>query len=250
MKTKKIFCLGSMIVFVASAVFADDTNEIKSVEEPSIKEPKTEEPSLEEPAYRPLTIGVEAGTTGVGGAATLRFGGHFGVRAGMNYFSYSYDSTIEGIPYDATFRPMSETVGFNFYPFKKRSFYISAGIFFNQNELTGTSSDTTTPLTIDGITFPAGTVGTLHMKIEQQPVNPYISIGGTFFYFDKKRHWSLSGELGVVYAGEPEVSLTRTGGIANPAIDAAITAEEQELEDYAERYQFYPILKLALNYSF
>jgi hypothetical protein len=202
------------------------------------------------PDYRPFTVTGEAGTTGAGGSFAWRFADHVGVRAGMDYFTYSRNDTIEGIPYSTDARLQSEVLTLNYYPWKKHSFFISLGALFNQNRLTGTSSDLNQPLTISGTTFPQGTVGTVHLRIEQQPVDPYLSFGGNLFYFDHAHHWSLGGELGVFYTGKPKVSLNRTGGVGDAAIDLALQQQKSRVQHYANRYQFWPVLKLAVNYSF
>jgi hypothetical protein len=205
------------------------------------------------PDYRPFTLGLEASTTGFGGAASWRFAEHFGARAGFNYFGYSKNGNeIEGISYNTDLRLMSEPLAVDIYPWAHKTFRVTVGILLNQNQIEGT-----TPPTVPGQTFvPIGDSGTsydlagiggLNMKIEQMAVSPYLSVGASWF-FDKAKHWSLSGELGVAYTGNPDVSLTPgTPGTVNPA---DLASETQQLEDWANKYKFYPILKLSVNYSF
>ena len=101
----------------------------------------------------------------------------------------------------------------------------------------------------DGLTAegtPNG-IGSLNMKVEQQLVSPYLSIGYSY-YFDKARHWSLSGELGVAYTGDPDVTLTTgvPGSVPQPDLDS----EASQIEDTFSKYKFYPILRIGVNYSF
>jgi len=203
-------------------------------------------PEGDEP--RPANVGLEIGTTGPGISASWRFADHFGVRAGFNYFRYEHNDEIEDVEYDATLRLMSEPLTFNFYPWRRSSFFISAGVLFNQNRLTGTGTGQGT-IDLGGTTFPAAAVGTLNLEVEYQPVNPYLSIGGNL-YFDKAKHWSLGAELGVFYQGNSEVDLTRTGGIADPGIDAALANERRQVEDHADKAIFWPVAKISLNFSF
>ena len=199
-------------------------------------------------APRPVNVGLEVGTTGPGISASWRFADHFGVRAGFNYFRYEHNDEIEDVEYDATLRLMSEPLTFNYYPWRRSSFFISAGVLFNQNRLTGTGTGQGT-IDLGGTTFPAAVVGTLNLEVEHQPVNPYLSIGGNL-YFDKAKHWSLGAELGVFYSGNSEVDLTRTGGIPDPSIDAAVENERRQVEDYADKATFWPVAKISLNFSF
>jgi hypothetical protein len=196
----------------------------------------------------PVNAGLEVGTTGPGVSVSWRFADHFGVRGGFNYFRYEHDGEIEDVDYDATLRLMSEPLTFNYYPWKGSSFYISAGVLFNQNRLTGTGTGQGT-IDLGGMTFPAAAVGTLNLEVKYQPVNPYISIGENV-YFDEAKHWSLGVELGVFYQGNSEVDLTRTGGVSDPGIDAAVANERRQVEDYADKAKFWPIAKISLNFSF
>jgi len=196
--------------------------------------------SLERPPYRPLTLSLEAGTTGLGGSVSWRFADHWGVRSGIDYLGLSDSGfVIKDLTYDAKFRIMSEPLTLDIYPWKNHSFHISVGILFNQNQLTGSAVDTRVPPSI---------LGDLNLNVEQQLVNPYLSIGGNFFYFDRAHHCALAGELGVAYTGDPKVSLTSTR--SGPVIDAALRAEEKKIRDFAEKFMWWPVVKLMVNYSF
>lgn len=190
-----------------------------------------------------MTLGVEAGTTGGGGSVSWRFADHWGARSGFDYFEYSDSGyAIKELNYDAKMRLMSEPLTLDIYPWKEHSFRISVGVQFNQNRLTGTAVDT-------GIIIPPAVLGTLNLNLEQQLVNPYLSIGGNFFYFDHAHHWAMGGELGVTYTGDPKVSLTRTGP-PSALLDAALRAEQNRIEDYANQFKWWPVVKLTVSYSF
>jgi hypothetical protein len=87
------------------------------------------------------------------------------------------------------------------------------------------------------------------MKVRQQPVNPYLSIGGNFFYFDHAHHWAMGGELGVAYTGDASASLNRSGP-SNPAIASALQGAKDRLHDYADQFRWWPVVKLGVSYSF
>ena len=164
------------------------------------------------PDYREWTVGAEAGWTGLGGFGSWRFYDYLGVRAGFDYFQWTENNlSIGDFRYSAEARLLSEPLTLDIYPWKKHSFHISIGMLFNQNQLTGTSSGFG-PVTIGGQTFEFADLGVLNLKTQQQPVNPYLSIGGNLFYFDHAHQWGLGGELGVAYTGDATVSLSRSGG--------------------------------------
>ncbi len=204
------------------------------------------------PDYRPFTLSLEASSTGPGVAADWRFAEHFGARAGVNgFFGASIDignRDIEGINYDTKVKLLSEPLALDIYPWKSSTFRITVGIMLNQNEVEGTVPQDpvfgNTFLTIGGTSYDSASIGDLNMKLEQNLVAPYVSIGMSF-HLDKQKHWSLGGELGVAYTGSPDVALSTSSGLV-PQQD--LNAEAQQIEDGA--WKFYPIVKVSLNYSF
>ena len=83
-------------------------------------------------------------------------------------------------------------------------------------------------------------------------MNPYLSIGGNFLYFDHAHHWALGGELGVAYTGDTSVILIRSGpsGPLSSAIDGAAGREQQKAQAWANQLKWMPVVKLMVTYSF
>jgi hypothetical protein len=90
--------------------------------------------------YQPLSLTVEAGTTGLGGSLSWRFSDHLGIRGGGNYFSYDHSDEIEGGTYDANIKLQSFPIGLDLFTSKNSTFRITIGALINQNELTGIQS--------------------------------------------------------------------------------------------------------------
>ena len=209
--------------------------------------------SSSRPPYQPWTVGAEVGTPGIGGFGSWRFSDHLGVRTGFDYFQWTEKNlSIGDFRYSAKLRLMSEPLTLDIYPWQKHSFHVSVGVMFNQNQLTGTSSGFG-PVTIGGQTFEFSDIGVLNLKVQQQVVDPYLSIGGNFFYFDHAHHWALGGELGVAYTGDSNVSLTSSGrfsGGSHDAINSALSQEKQKAQDWADQFKWFPVVKLMVTYSF
>ena len=203
----------------------------------------------ERPDYWPWTVGIEGGTEAIVGMfGKWRFSDHVGARLAVDVTQFSESSVgIHDIHYDATVRLLSEPLTLDIYPWKKHSCYVSFGWMFNQNQLSGSASDQGT-IIIDGRPFPTDQVGSLNLRIRQQPVNPYLSIGGNFLYLDHAHHWALGGELGVAYTGDPQVSLTRTGP-PSAVIDAAVSAAQTQVQHYADQFRWNPLAKISLSFS-
>ncbi len=204
--------------------------------------------SLEPPPYRPWTIGIGAGTDGlIGAGVSWRFSDHFGARLGIGYAEASWNQLeISGINYDAELQLLAEPLTLDYYPWKKHSFRLSVGVMFNQNELSGTVSESGT-IIIDGVPIQVEP-RSLSMSVKQQPVNLYLSVGGNLFYFDRAHRWALAGELGVAFTGDSRISVDRTG--TSIIGDEVVAKLQDELQEYADQYTWWPIAKLGLTFSF
>jgi hypothetical protein len=189
--------------------------------------------------YHPFSISAEVGTTGAGGSVGWRFSNLLGVHAGADYFSYSGSVKIQDVTYYAKAEPLNESVVLDLYPWKRHSFHVSLGILVDQSELTGRASGV---YALNGNFY----TGTLDLSIKGQPVAPYLSIGGNFFYFDHAHHWAMFGELGIAYVGTAQVSLTAS----DPAAALAAANQKHKIEDSRNNFPFWPILKLGVTYSF
>jgi hypothetical protein len=198
-------------------------------------------------SLRRVSLSLDAGTTGTGGAVWWRMVDHFGVHGGVDYFPYAYDGVIKGIPYDSHLQMLSETVTADYFPWQKHSFYISAGAVFNQLRLSGQSQPTSGTITIGNTTYPANDIGIANLLIRQQPVAPYLGIGGNLLTFDKEKHWAIGAELGAYYAGDAKVDFSTTSGLVSAS---DIAAEKSKIKEYADDARIWPVAKLSLKYAF
>jgi hypothetical protein len=200
----------------------------------------------------PYSIGLEGGTTGLGGNLGWRFANHFGVGTGFDYFSYSYDGRIKDDHYDLKLRLISEPLNLQVYPWTRSSFRIDLGILFNENTLNGNA--TANPG--QTINLPAASGpndrfpnATLSASYKPDVVDPYVGIGGNL-YFDKAHHWSLMGALGVAYTGDGTVNLSGSASQDNKTFQNDILRERSKLQSYAREIPVWPVIKIGLTYSF
>jgi hypothetical protein len=203
----------------------------------------------EEPHFRPFTLSLEAGTTGLGGAVHWRFMNYLGIGAGFSGLSLGMGEVEgEGTQFDADLRLQVAPITVDFYPFKKKSFRISAGIAFNGNEITSNTTYTEDQEIGDGVYTP-DQIGTLSLDAELgNTVVPYLGVGGTLFYFDEAHRWSLGWELGVLFSGSPDVSLRSSA--STPGLEADLEKERQSLEDDLDALTIYPVAKIAISFAF
>jgi hypothetical protein len=196
-----------------------------------------------EAAYHPFTISPEVGTTGAGATLGWRFMDHFGVRAGMDYFQYSYSGNVKDAQYNLKFRLMSESVALDLFPSKNSSFHLSLGALINQNQFTGADGSAEN-ITINGNDYSVP-AGALSLKLKQPSALPYASLGGSI-YLGRAHHWALGGELGAAY-GRWNASFTDSSGTIS-ASDKAY--EQNKVQNAVNKFPVWPIIKLSVNYSF
>src|ERR1017187_6592308 len=118
MKTTKLYIYTAGLIACTGAAFtatAETTNNVTEL--------------ASRPDYREWTVGVEAGSTGAGVFGSWRFYDYLGVRAGFDYFQWTENNlSIAGFWYCTKRRFMSERLARDIYPWKARSFHISAGV--------------------------------------------------------------------------------------------------------------------------
>ena len=210
----------------------------------------TAEAGAVEPAAgtdRRLFIGPSVSTLGLGGEVGYRFNDYLTLRGGGNAFEYGYDDEIDGVDYDIDLGLASAGLVVDVHPFRG-GFHLSAGARWNGNgaDLDGRPAG---PLTIGGTTYAPDEIGRLTGEAEFDSFAPYLGIGYTFVLLDGR--FSLALDAGALYQGDPDVDLEATGPIASdPAFQADLEEQREEVEDALEFLRFYPVAALALRYHF
>ena len=197
-------------------------------------------------------VGVKAGTLGVGVEGRWSPLPWLDLRLGANRYDYDATGAQAGIDYDATLALDTYFLTGNF-RFPLSPFRITAGAYSNGNELQMMSQDTLgADFIIGGIPFSSADVGALQSVTSFEGTAPYLGAGFDFEIFGKV---GLNFDFGVLWQGEPSVSLIATGlETAPPQIQAllvpALEAERLELEDEVSNYKAWPVLSLSFVYNF
>jgi len=193
-----------------------------------------------------LWLGFKAGTLGLGLEATWRPLPWFDIRAGANSFDYDDDGSQAGVNYNATLHLETYYATLNF-RFPLSPFRVTAGAFSNGNELQMVSMDSPS-FDIGGVPFTQDEVGTLRSTTFFEDVAPYLGFGYDFNVFGKV---GLNLDIGVLWQGEPSVTLTADGLLASdPTFMAALEAERLEIEAEFEDFKAFPVLSLGFSFNF
>ncbi|HJT60400.1 MAG TPA: hypothetical protein VJ797_01885 [Burkholderiales bacterium] len=185
-------------------------------------------------------VGVRAGTTGVG----VDLGGDvlptLGWRLGVSGMNVNTHVDTNDVRYDAKAKVLTGSLLLDWSPLGP--FRISGGFMPNRNkiDLAGQPSG--------GGSFPAGTSLTGDVKPERS-FAPYLGVGygnvwtrGVNFYFD----------LGVMFQGTPQVSLSVNCGPSEGTAQCTtarneVEAERQRVQDKVDKYKYYPVANIGLT---
>ena len=193
-----------------------------------------------------LGVGVKAGTLGLGIEGRWSPLPYMDVRVGGNAYEYDETGSQAGVNYDAVLNLD------NFYAtanlrFPLSPFRVTAGAYSNGNELELVSADNAT-FFIGDDEYSAAGVGTLRSVTSFSSTSPYLGVGYDFSLFGKL---GLNLDFGVLWQGEPEVTLTATGPLANDStFMAELEKERAQLEDEMSDYKAWPVVSLGFFYNF
>ena len=198
-----------------------------------------------------IGVGAFVGTTGAGAEMTVHLMPFVNVRAGVQGFNYSTDMTPDDIRYDADMEFFSESLILDYHPLGG-GLRLSAGVFFNQDSIDITAKPTSSTYTVNGVRFPASTIGTLEGEIEYKPYSTYLGVGwGNAGDNDLLSDLGLQLDLGVQFKGSPDVKLAATGTLKDdPTFQTALENERRDIEDEVKNYEYYPVVRLGLTYNF
>ena len=198
------------------------------------------------------SIGLRAGTLGGGVELAHAFTETLGFRLAANGLNYNTTETYESVNYDAKLKLATGQLLLDWFPFSN-NFRISAGAMYNGNKLTldGIPSPGGT-FTINGISYPTSEVSALNGTVGFKKAAPYVGLG---YGRPVGKGLLFTADLGVLFQGAPQSTLTATCAAGTPAltcsqIQSSVAAEQAQLNDDMSKYQYYPVLSIGLAYVF
>lgn len=191
-------------------------------------------------------VGIKAGTLGLGLEARWSGLPWIDFRIGANGYTYADDGRQANVVYDADLELETIYLTGNFH-FPLSPFRITVGAFANGNEFNMVSAEPG-DFNIGGDFYTAAETGTLSSTTSFGSTAPYAGLGFDFELFGKA---GLNFDLGVLWQGEPEVSLIADGTLFDdPTFMASLENERLELEDDMSDFKAYPVISLSFVYNF
>lgn len=202
--------------------------------------------------YADYGVGIKAGTLGIGIEGRWKALPWFDVRMGMNSYEYDDSGSRAGINYDATFSLDSLYATGNIH-FPLSPLRVTAGFFANGNEFGLVSTETNgAQIFIGEQAFDLADVGTLRSVTSFESTAPYLGVG---FDFEVLRKVGFNIDFGVLWQGDPSVSLQASGLESAPSavrdqLRSALDVESVELEEEMSDFKAWPVISLGFNYNF
>jgi hypothetical protein len=195
-----------------------------------------------------VSAGLRIGTLGVGLEAAKLLVPHVGVRANINFGSFSRERDQTDITYDFELKLKAFSALVDFFPGSRGSFHLTGGLTTNPMKvtLTGKPSSAGT-YDINGNTYTSAQVGVLTGKGEFKSAAPYLGLG--FGTPAKKGRIEFLFDLGTVI-GKPKVTLARTGGTPNAALDQDIQDQQVKTQKDLNDIKVYPVIEFGLAVRF
>lgn len=196
-----------------------------------------------------VALGAKAGTTGVGGEITYDLAPGVNLRSGYNSMTYAGDAGRGGIDYDYRLKLSSVPILLDVHPIPMFGLRLTAGAMLNNNRITAVSK-ASSGYDVGGTTYTPDQVGTISGKADFNTLSPYAGIGwnGPLFI---GLPLAITFDAGILFQGEPNVSLQASGPIAGDGKFMADLAEEEaQIKDKIDSLKYYPVVSIGVAFKF
>lgn len=191
---------------------------------------------------------VSAGTLGIG----LEIGHTLPVlnltgRVAWNGFAWDHSDTVDGNRYDAEIGLNNATLLFDWRPWGKIT-HVTAGMVYNANSISYTASPAAT-YEIGSMVFAGDQVGQVSGDVSF--ADKFVPYAGLGWNIPVAPRTALSLELGVMFQGEPQLSLQADGPLASDeAFQSELERERRNAEEELSSLEYYPVVSLGIQRRF
>ncbi|AUD04351.1 hypothetical protein CWM47_22405 [Spirosoma pollinicola] len=189
---------------------------------------------------------MHAGTAGIGVDISKSIFRQLSIRAGANLFTYNgnlksgKDSDDLQIGFDYTVKLSSFNLLLDYYPIKRAGFRLTAGAYYNQNQISFFGKPTK-DVKFNDVVFTVDQVGTVDGKANFSKVAPYAGIGWGHPFLKNRLKFMV--DVGVFYQQSPTITFATTG-MLEPSSD-----QGPIIQDNLKPLKYYPVVNLGISYN-
>jgi hypothetical protein len=199
-----------------------------------------------------VAVGVQAGSTGLGGEVQFRVLPILTLRAGGDMFSYEDEFDGGRFQYDGEAEFSTVSAMADVHPFDN-AFMVSAGAYFGERTVEVAARPSGFE-TIGGVTLTPAQFGSLVGDADFGSMAPFVGVGFNNTFRTRGRI-GFKAVLGATFGEDPSVELRRDGGTAlapnvQAAFDVEREREERELEQDLEDFKILPVAQVGLSFRF
>lgn len=210
-------------------------------------------PSVSLLARERFGFGIHAGTLGVGGHLNYELTDWMYVSGEMNGFAFSMDTDVDGVNYDGDLSLLSGGLTLNLRPFHDvrilRGFRLTGGGLFVDNSLEVEASSPGDVINIgDAPAYTLTAADRLTGRAEFSNLSPYVGPGWDWT-FGKDRRFAISLDAGILFTGNPDVSLTPNGALLTQIPQAEFDKELNSFREDIKDLKYYPVVKLSFTWN-
>jgi len=204
------------------------------------------------------SLGVSAGTAGLGVEISKALSPSIVTRFYLSGYTVEVDLEEDGIDYEVDLSFSNFAAIIDWHPWHN-GLHLSAGLVNNGNHFE-MNAEAAEEYEIGGSTY-TGELS-LQASVKFRRVSPYVGFGWNNAATGRSG-FAWSTEIGVILQGEPTVTLaaagseiTETGTLSsfdvtsNGEFQDNLKAEQVNLQNELDSFEFYPVITLGLHYQF
>lgn len=200
-----------------------------------------------------FSVGLRAGTLGIGVEANKSYGEKLNFRLAYNFFEQSQDVNDGDTTYTGDLELSNGGIFADYHPWAG-GFRLTGGIMLNDNEVTLNAKPNALTIEIGNNTYDLNG-GQVTGVVDFNSLAPYVGMGWGRGVSSTSK-WSFLFDLGVMFQGTPDVSISPVGNITLngfPLVSlstADIQAEIDQIKNDVEDFDLYPVVSLGFSYRF
>lgn len=195
------------------------------------------------------------GLLGVGGELTLGVSQKTNLRLGVNRLNLGFDFSSNDDENDVS-NSEEVSLGFDLHSIsglldwhpEGGGFRLSAGLILNNNEINVTA-DLSKSISINDVDY---SLDSLQGNGSFRSLAPYIGLGWGNAV-DKNGRWTFAFDLGLMFQGDPDISITATA--SDPRVQAMLNEDLEKQstqweDDYGKYVSIWPVMSFGIGFRF